>query len=86
MLICSSLPAGYLYAAHSAVAMEMHSVQQNGTCTGVVKDANGEAVIGASAVVDGTTNGTITDLDGKFSLSNVSKEVLLKSLLLGIKH
>lgn len=85
MLICSSLPAGYLYAAHSAAAMEMHSVQQNGTCTGVVKDANGEAVIGASAVVDGTTNGTITDLDGKFSLSNVSKGSIIKISFVGYK-
>ena len=41
------------------------------TCTGIVKDATGEGVIGASVVVKGTTNGTITGLDGDFSLSNV---------------
>jgi len=35
------------------------------------KDATGEPVIGASVVVTGTTNGTITDFDGKFSLENV---------------
>lgn len=46
-------------------------VQQNETCKGVVKDATGEAVIGASVVVKGTTNGTITDFDGNFSLSGV---------------
>ncbi len=39
--------------------------------TGTVADASGEAVIGASVVVKGTTNGTITDMDGKFELSNV---------------
>lgn len=38
-----------------------------------MKDATGEAVIGASVVVKGTTNGTITDLDGNFALSNVNK-------------
>ncbi len=51
----------------------MKITQQSGTCTGVVKDATGETVIGASVVVKGTTNGTITGLDGDFSLSNVKK-------------
>lgn len=37
--------------------------------TGVIKDANGEPVIGANVVEKGTTNGTISDIDGKFSLS-----------------
>lgn len=37
--------------------------------TGTVKDANGEEVIGASVVEVGTTNGIITNLDGKFELT-----------------
>lgn len=37
--------------------------------TGVVKDDSGEPVIGAIISVKGTQNGTITDVDGKFSLS-----------------
>lgn len=36
-------------------------------------DQNGETVIGASVVVKGTTNGTITGLDGDFSIPNVKK-------------
>lgn len=36
--------------------------------TGTVTDEKGEAVIGANVVEKGTTNGTITDIDGKFSL------------------
>ncbi|MFR7464770.1 MAG: carboxypeptidase-like regulatory domain-containing protein [Phocaeicola vulgatus] len=32
-------------------------------------DETGETVIGASVVVEGTTNGTITDFDGKFTLN-----------------
>lgn len=40
---------------------EINMTQQSGTCTGVVKDANGEVAIGASVVVKGTTNGVITD-------------------------
>ena len=39
------------------------------TVQGVVKDQAGEAVIGASVVQEGTTNGTITDFDGKFILT-----------------
>lgn len=42
--------------------------QANKRITGVVKDANGEPVIGANIVVNGTTNGTITDMDGNFVL------------------
>ena len=33
---------------------------------GKVLDSSGEAIIGASVVVPGTTNGVITDLDGNF--------------------
>ncbi len=40
------------------------------TVTGTVKDAAGQPVIGASAFVQGTHNGTIVNLDGSFSLSN----------------
>lgn len=47
--------------------------QQTETCNGLVKDATGESVIGASVVVKGTTNGTITNLDGNFSLNDVKK-------------
>ncbi len=38
---------------------------------GTIKDENGEPLIGATIVVDGTTNGTITMVDGSFSLNNV---------------
>ena len=44
--------------------------------TGNVAEANGEPIIGASVVVKGTTNGTITDFDGNFTLNAPSKSVL----------
>jgi outer membrane receptor for ferrienterochelin and colicin len=45
---------------------------QNGTIAGVVTDAaTGETVIGANVVIQGTTIGAATDLDGKFSIANV---------------
>ena len=43
-------------------------LQQTKRITGTVKDATGMEVIGANVIVKGTTNGVITDLDGKFSL------------------
>lgn len=46
--------------------------QLNRKITGTVKDNNGEPVIGANVSVKGTTNGTITDVDGNFSLENIS--------------
>ena len=44
------------------------STQQARIITGIVTDKDGIPVIGANVVVKGTTNGTITDMDGKFSL------------------
>ena len=55
----------------SAVAPSVKAVQQ-GTVTvkGVVKDAKGEPIIGATVVEKGNTkNGTITDLNGHYSLN-----------------
>lgn len=72
-LLLSGLFVGYIQAAPYVVATEMHSVQQNNVCTGVVVDEDNGTVIGASVVVKGTTNGTITGLDGDFSISNVEK-------------
>ena len=44
-------------------------VQQSGkVVTGTIVDPSGMPVIGANVMVKGTTNGTITDMDGKFSL------------------
>ena len=49
--------------------------------TGIVKDVNGEPIIGASVKVQGTTVGTITDLDGKFSVKASSGAVLQVSYI-----
>lgn len=49
--------------------------------TGVVKDPNGEPVIGANVMEKGTTNGTITDMDGRFSLEASDDAVLLISYI-----
>lgn len=46
-------------------------VQQAGACTGVVVDANGEPLVGASVLVKGTTKGAMVDNDGRFSIAGV---------------
>lgn len=42
---------------------------------GTVVDSNGDPIIGASVLVKGTSNGTITDLDGNFSINDVPETV-----------
>ena len=54
------------------------------TVTGVVKDSNGEPVTGAAVVVKGTTNGTVTDLDGNYSI-NVEEGAVLSYSFVGMK-
>ena len=46
---------------------------QNKTITGVVKDQTGEPLIGVNVMEKGTTNGTITDVDGKYSVTVTSQ-------------
>lgn len=43
--------------------------QQEKTVVGTIVDVSGEPIIGANIIQDGTTNGTITDFDGNFTLS-----------------
>lgn len=56
--------------------------QQNGKVTGTVEDALG-TVIGATVVVKGTTNGTTTDIDGRFTLEGVKKGSILQISFVG---
>ena len=50
------------------LAVVPDAVQQDNKITGTVLDPTGMPVIGANIMIKGTTNGTITDMDGKFSL------------------
>jgi len=52
------------------------SAQNKKTITGTILDEKGESIIGASVAVKGTTNGTITDIDGKFSLNVNENDIL----------
>ena len=59
----------FLIALFSVLAIGAYA--QSKTVSGTVVDQTGEPIIGANVVVKGTTNGIITDLDGRFTLSNV---------------
>ena len=72
-----------LFAVHPAYSLSaeesftpprplMESVQQTATVKGVVTDAAGEPVIGANVLVKGTGNGVISDVNGNFTLNNVT--------------
>lgn len=71
MLFLMGISSGAVYAVSNPRTDDVKATQQRGKCTGVVKDTTGETVIGASVLVKGTTNGTITGVDGDFSLSGV---------------
>lgn len=65
---------GSVYASDSHAVSQ---VQDNViSVSGIVKDTKGEPLIGVSVLVKGTTNGTVTDLDGKFSLKVSIGDVL----------
>ena len=59
-----------LAASETSSSPNVENVQQNEvTVKGVVKDANGEAIIGASVIEKGNAkNGTVTDIDGNYTL------------------
>lgn len=51
------------------LGMSNSALAQNIAASGKVVDKNQEPIIGASIVVKGTTNGTVTDMDGNFRLN-----------------
>lgn len=76
------LTGGVPQILSASEAMEV--VQQSSAINGVVVDAAGEPIIGANILQKGTTNGTITDFDGKFSL-NVPAQATITVTYIGYK-
>ena len=66
---------------HAAQVVQQHS----GVITGVVVDENGEPVIGASVQVKGTSIGSVTDLDGNFTLKGVRQGSVVTVTYVGYK-
>lgn len=73
LFVTAALAGGGIISSQPAFA-DSHAVsiiQQTSTVKGTVVDVNGEPIIGASVLEDGTTNGTVTDIDGNFTLTNL---------------
>lgn len=51
--------------------------------SGIVQDSNGEPIIGANVIVKGTNYGVVTDLDGKYTLENVSSDGIIRISYIG---
>ena len=60
------------------------SVQQNNV-SGTVTDNNGQTLPGVTVVVKGTTNGTVTNVDGRYSLPKVSVGAILQFSFMGMR-
>ncbi len=83
--ICMFLSIFQVEAA-GGIKQESSAVfQQDLTVTGKVVDANGEPLPGVTVMVKGTTNGTITDFDGNYSLGNVPSDATLSFTFIGMK-
>ena len=84
---CVVLSAGCLPMAtyaESVGAPVVETVLQQKAISGKVVDSKGESIIGANVMEKGTSNGTITDFDGNFSL-NVSAKSVLQISYIGYK-
>lgn len=82
-LCLASLIGGIPLSSTSVRAAEMMQ-QQSIKVKGQVVDSSGEPIIGANVVQKGTTNGTITDIDGNFTL-DVSPKAILQISFIGYK-
>lgn len=83
LLFLATMSAGTSYAYPTVDTSGVNVVQQNAICSGVVKDTSGETIIGASVVVKGTTNGTITGIDGDFKLTDVPNGAVISISYVG---
>jgi TonB-linked SusC/RagA family outer membrane protein len=69
----------------SANQMGVAGSQQQKSISGKVTDSSGGSLPGVSVVIKGTTNGTITDANGNYSISNVSAQAAIQFSFIGMK-
>ena len=82
--ICALFLGGGSVMAHAADAPAVQEQQQTSNITVTIVDSKGEPIIGANVVEKGTTNGTITDVDGKATL-NIKPGATLQVSFVGYK-
>ncbi|HRS41893.1 MAG TPA: carboxypeptidase-like regulatory domain-containing protein, partial [Dysgonamonadaceae bacterium] len=81
--ISLNLTKGIVFVFLWMISLTMFA--QELTVRGSVKDMKGEPLIGVTVRIEGTTIGTITDLDGFFILSNVPGDATLDISYVGMK-
>ncbi|WP_419032610.1 carboxypeptidase-like regulatory domain-containing protein, partial [Dysgonomonas gadei] len=72
-----SLTTGGVYAKQTDNLVTPPSTQA--AVKGIIKDGAGEPLIGVSVTVKGTTNGTVTDIDGGFTINCNENDILVFS-------
>ena len=76
LLLCMGFSVIAPVHVHGTEGTTTEVLQQNKKVTGQVTDEQGEPIIGASVKIVGTTQGTVTDLDGNFTFDAPSKVTL----------
>ncbi|MDE6542814.1 MAG: SusC/RagA family TonB-linked outer membrane protein [Muribaculaceae bacterium] len=61
----------FLFMLLAVLTATLGAYAQNRTVTGTVTDEGGDPIVGATVLVEGTTLGTQTDMDGRFRIANV---------------
>lgn len=82
LIFCLLLAGGSIVPLSASAKVEVSVTQQQArNVTGTVKDQKGETLLGVNVVEKGTTNGTITDIDGRFSLDVPPNATLIFSYI-----
>jgi TonB-linked SusC/RagA family outer membrane protein len=80
------MPSLWASGKSSFIADSTSQQQTKGTITGKITDKSGEALIGVSIKIKGTSLGTITDVNGSFVLNNVTPSTILIFSYIGMKN
>lgn len=83
--VCTVLVFLFFFSQHSFALNELTVHQSGKTITGHIVDAKGESLIGVNVVEAGTTNGTITDVDGNYTLNLTTSNPMLNFTYIGFK-
>lgn len=74
-----------LSAGSSIHSKEISSQQQQRTVSGTVTDDTGDQLPGVTVVIKGTSKGTVTDIDGKYTISNIPENASLRFSFVGMQ-
>jgi len=85
---CFLISLSSVYASDDSNSLadgKLETVSQQKGITGKVTDTQGLPLPGVTVLVKGTTNGTITDFDGNYTIGNVAEEAILLFSFVGMK-